>query len=106
MTTFRNLLLGSLLLFTSCESTRKAVYFSEGKERLVDSTITIAAPEVPEIRVQPDDILTINVTSISSLRIESDPVSIYREGGSPQGNSVAGRNMGYRRWYCQYGGTS
>ncbi len=92
MNTFRNILVGSLLFFASCESTKRAVYFSEGQQRL-DSTVTVAAPVIPETRIQPDDILAINVTSISSLRVESDPVSIYREGGTPQGSSVAGRAL-------------
>ncbi len=96
----RSFLVALLLLVSSCGSTKRTVYFSEGVDRL-DSFITIAAPVIPETRIQTDDILAINVTSISSLRVETDPVSIYKEGGTQQAGAVGragfngGGGMGY-----------
>lgn len=72
-----------VLIFSACVTTKQTVYFSED----AGTTGTVAlleAPEAPPARIQTDDILAINVTSISSLQIESDPVAIYREGGIAQ----------------------
>ena len=97
---FQRILVVLLLLLSSCASTKRTVYFSEGVDRL-DTTLTIAAPVIPETRIQIDDILAINVTSISSLRVETDPVSIYKEGGTLQAGAVGktgfngGGGMGY-----------
>lgn len=50
----------SLLLFTSCVSTRKAVYFADQKDEVLLSTIT-----VPETIIQPNDLLSIYVSSLN-----------------------------------------
>lgn len=59
---FRNhvLVVMSLLLFASCVSTRKAVYFADQKDEVLLSTIT-----VPETIIQPNDLLSIYVSSLN-----------------------------------------
>lgn len=82
-------LAAAVLMFSACVTTKQTVYFSEDAVKM-DTTALLAAPEAPPARIQPDDILAINVTSISSLQLDSDPVAIYREGGVAQ-NIAAGR---------------
>lgn len=87
---FRNLaFVLPVLMFSACVNTKQTVYFSEDAGN-TDATVLLEAPEAPPARVQPDDILSINVTSISSLQLDSDPVAIYRDGGIAQ-NIAAGR---------------
>lgn len=84
MFSFRNLsALLSILLLSACVTTRKTVYFSEDAPAGEMNT-SLTVPEAPPVLVQPDDILTISVTSISSLSLESDPVAIYKDGGTQQ----------------------
>lgn len=90
MTAFQGLLFVlTVLIFSACVTTKQTVYFSEDAGS-TDATALLTVPEIPVTRIQPDDILSINVTSISSLQIDSDPVAIYRDGGVLQ-NIAAGR---------------
>lgn len=73
-----------VLLFTSCVNTRKAVYFpGQGDEELL-STLT-----VPETIIQPSDLLSIVVTSLSAeaslvFNTPNNPgISITAYNGSP-----------------------
>lgn len=72
-----------LLLIVSCSSPKKVIYFKEGVKN-DDTTVSVQSIiPTPEIRIQPDDILSINVTSISSINDQNpDPVSIFNEGGT------------------------
>ncbi len=47
-------------------------------------SLVIDMPAAPVVHIQPNDILAISVTSVSSLQMGADPVSIYREGGVVQ----------------------
>lgn len=71
-----------IIFFASCASTRKSIYFKDSVA--VDSSVQIQSLEPrPETLIQPQDILAINVTSISSILVEkSNPVSIFNEGGT------------------------
>jgi len=73
-----------LLLFAaSCSSPKKIIYFKEGVKN-EDTAVSVqpVAP-VPESRIQPDDILAVNVTSISSISEQNpDPVAIFNDGGT------------------------
>lgn len=72
-----------LLLIASCSSPKKVIYFKEGVKN-EDTVVSVQdVLPVPEIRIQPDDILSINVTSISSISDQNpDPVAIFNEGGT------------------------
>ncbi len=72
-----------LLFVASCTSPKKVIYFREGVKN-EDTTVSVQEMiPIPEIRIQPDDILSINVTSISSINEQNpDPVSIFNEGGT------------------------
>lgn len=72
-----------LLLIASCSSPKKVIYFKEGVKN-EDTTVSVQdIMPIPEIRIQPDDILSINVTSISSINEQNpDPVGIFNDGGT------------------------
>jgi polysaccharide export outer membrane protein len=83
----------------ACQTSKRTVYLSQGEGLQNDSMVVLNTPVAPEIRIQPDDILAVTVTSESSLNLESDPVAIYKEGMTTQ-NIVPGRassstNSGY-----------
>lgn len=70
----------SLVLF-SCAAPKRTIYFNTNVP--VDSSVTsLAVAPVRETVIQPDDILAINITSVSSIS-GKDPVSIFKEGGTP-----------------------
>lgn len=81
-----------LLLLGSCGGTRKAIYFATDEQ--TDSALrsSVMNTEFQTI-IQKDDILAINVSSVSSIpneiNAQVDPVKIFREGGT-QFNLVAG----------------
>ena len=65
----------------SCTGSKNSVYFKNTNS--LDSVISSMPMDRSFITiVRPDDILSINITSISSINETSDPVSIYREGGT------------------------
>lgn len=92
-----------LLFLASCATNKNIVYFQENTKN--DTLIE----EMPlsnkyESVIQPDDILAINITSISSITIEKDPVKIFTEGGTHYtltatqagvGSNNMGQNTGY-----------
>ena len=77
------LFLSGIFFLASCASPKKTVYFKENiKLDTIVQTRTIYPPA--EAIVQPDDILAINVTSISSLLDKNvNQLSIYNSGGTP-----------------------
>lgn len=92
------LMLGAL---SSCNSTRKAVYFrpdAKWTDSVVYSNNTVP---VPEAILRAGDIVAVNVSSISSTLMEekADPVQPFREGGTifnlaPSMNGVQGGGGG------------
>lgn len=68
-----------LLLLGACSAPRKTIYFTENNGA---DTGSVTVTKVPESTIQPDDILAITVTSVSSLTLDKDPVAIFREGGT------------------------
>ncbi len=72
-----------LLLIASCSAPKKVIYFREGVKN-EDTTVSVQDMiPVPEIRIQPDDIVSVNVTSISSINDQNpNPVGIFNEGGT------------------------
>lgn len=102
--------LAILLLATSCAAPQKTIYFSENTPQ--DPHVQVENIERrKEITIQPDDILAIQITSISSITASSgsgagagsvkDPVKIFNEGGTNYnitasiGNGQSGTNKGY-----------
>ena len=83
----------------ACGSTKQSVYFKSA-EALDSSYTTQRLDRTFVTIIRPDDILSINITSVSSINEMSDPVSIYREGGTifsttaavGQGNISGGGN--------------
>lgn len=87
---------------TSCVAHKNIVYFQNNEKN--DSAVEkmdIANRYEPVI--QSTDILAINITSISSITIDKDPVNVFKQGGTQytitatQGgqNSNMGQNVGY-----------
>ncbi len=90
----------SVLLF-GCAAPQKAIYFRS--DASIDSTVLVIRGNLEyESVIQSDDILAINITSISSLT-DKDPVGIFKEGGTPYtvtanaggGGGGGGQNAGY-----------
>jgi len=85
MRSFFRLLAGAALLSVagaSCTSQKAVTYFNSSNP--VDSgVLRETAQEGPATVIRKDDILAINVTSISSITPEADPVKVFREGGAP-----------------------
>ncbi|OJW81288.1 MAG: hypothetical protein BGO69_04280 [Bacteroidetes bacterium 46-16] len=86
-------------LLSACAAPQKTIYFAENTPN--DVQVQVQRMErLKEITVQPDDILAIHVTTISSLA-EKTPVSIFNDGGtafSIGGSAGAGggaQNTGY-----------
>lgn len=81
------------LILASCGGTRRAIYFATDDQ--TDSALRTAAMNTDfQTIIQKDDILAINVSSVSSIpneiNAQVDPVKIFREGGT-QFNIVAGQ---------------
>ncbi len=69
-----------VLLFAACAAPQKTIYFAENTPN--DVSVQVQRIErLKEITVQPEDILAIHVTTISSLA-EKTPVSIFNDGGT------------------------
>ncbi|MBZ0099915.1 MAG: polysaccharide biosynthesis/export family protein [Taibaiella sp.] len=94
-----------ILLATSCAAPQKTIYFAENAP--LDPHVQVENIEKrKEIVILPDDILAINVSSISSITAgsgTSDPVTIFNEGGTVYnitssiggGQSGGGSNKAY-----------
>ena len=77
----RNLLIIFLttLAFASCSVPKETIYFRENRK--TDTTVlTTELPPYRQSLVQPDDILAVQVSSISDFT-SKDPVKIFNEGG-------------------------
>ncbi|MBD2542244.1 polysaccharide biosynthesis/export family protein [Coleofasciculus sp. FACHB-SPT36] len=70
-----------LIVIGACSTPRKTIYFSQGGPGDTVA-MTVLSAEAAESTIRPDDILAINVTSISSVTLEKDPVAIFKEGGT------------------------
>src|SRR5690606_37411623 len=88
-----------VLFIASCSSPKKVIYFKDNVAN-DDTVVTLQSlSPIPEIRIQPDDIISINVTSISSISEQNpDPVNIFNEGGTrypltPLAGSVSGSGV-------------
>jgi polysaccharide biosynthesis/export protein len=86
------ILLISLLFSAACSAPKKMIYFKEDVK--ADTTI-ISQPisQRSELIIQPDDILAINITSITSLT-ENDPVGIFNSGGTLYNINVGAGGVG------------
>ncbi len=73
----------SALLLTACQGPKNVIYFKESIAN--DTTVrTVPVRESEDDRIQPDDILTINVSSIQSLLDKNaSQLSVYNSGGTP-----------------------
>lgn len=104
--TYNLVVLAIILLATSCAAPQKTIYFSENTP--LDPHVQVENIErIKEIVILPDDILAVNVSSISSITAGSqgltDPVAIFNNGGtnynitSSVGSSGGGQggNKGY-----------
>jgi polysaccharide export outer membrane protein len=85
-----------ILFAVSCGAPKRTIYFKEGVKNNDTTVSTQEIPPVPESKIQPDDILAINITSISSLSEQnSDPVGIFNSGGTTYPiTPMAGGGMG------------
>ena len=84
------LLLIFSLIFAACAAPQKTVYFRTNAPQ--DSLVaSITGPTERETVIQPDDILAISITSISSLS-DRDPVGIFQQGGTPFMVTAGGAN--------------
>lgn len=91
------------LLLGSCATNKNIVYFKDNIKN--DSVVEeMAVSNKYESIIQSDDILAINITSISSITIEKDPVNIFKQGGTQYtltatqaglGANAAGMSTGY-----------
>lgn len=81
-------LIVGLFLFGSCAPRRNLVYFSEGNP---NSKGAVSVPASMEVKIQPDDILKI---SVSSLSVESN--ALFNPAGNEIGYKVdKGGNIGF-----------
>lgn len=90
------LLLSLSVLASSCSTSRQTRYLQDTSPQTAgDSPVSVSATVSV---IQPDDILAINVTSISSIASERDDlVALFRQGGTPfsvAATQGAGQNSG------------
>lgn len=70
-----------ICLMTACSAPQKTIYFSENTS--MDPSVQVDNIERrKEITILPDDILAVNVTTISSIMDSKTPVNIFNEGGT------------------------
>lgn len=90
------LLFSTLVTAASCGGTRRAIYFSND---LRNDSMVRTEPVTTDFQtiIQRDDILAINISSISSITSKeyeaADPVKVFRDGGT-QFNVVAAQGSG------------
>ncbi|HXS36854.1 MAG TPA: polysaccharide biosynthesis/export family protein [Flavipsychrobacter sp.] len=94
-----------ILFFAACAAPQKTIYFNDNTP--LDQSVQVQKIErLKEAVVQPDDILAINVTTISSIA-DPKPVTIFNEGGTAfsitatiggagGGSSSSGHSNAYR----------
>jgi polysaccharide export outer membrane protein len=84
----------TIVLF-SCAAPQKSIYFRTDTkmEPNVESMPITASSELNGI-IQPDDIIAINITSISSIAENKDPAAIFRDGGIMYNLVTGGGGMG------------
>jgi len=97
--------IASLLLAASCAAPQKTIYFGENAP--LDPHVQVENIERrKDITILPDDIIAINVSTISSITTGAgagavDPVTIFNQGGtnysitSSLGGGTGGENKGY-----------
>ncbi|XZF13831.1 polysaccharide biosynthesis/export family protein [Chitinophagaceae bacterium MMS25-I14] len=77
---YNTIILLCLLAVASCSAPKKVIYFRDNQK--TDTTISVQRMQPrPDIIIQPDDILAINVTSITSMTDKAS-VAIFNEGGT------------------------
>ena len=69
------------VLMTSCAGTKRSVYFKDNTPQ--DPRVIVQQMDkVHEAIVQPDDILSIHISTISSI-LDNSPSNIFNDGGAP-----------------------
>ncbi len=77
------LLLSVVVLASSCSTSKRTRYFQDTPQLAGDSALTLPSALATASIIQPDDILAINITSISSIASERDDlVALFRQGGT------------------------
>ena len=84
------LVIACIWLVSSCATPQQTIYFSENSPNS-SAVYTQHVDRTKELTVQPDDILAIHVTTISSIA-EKTPVNIFNDGGTAY--NVAETNSG------------
>ena len=91
------------LLASSCTGPKKSIYFKDSTPQN-PTVLTQRMDPVKEAIVQPDDILAINVSTISSILEPTSPTSLFNDGGTaynitssagPGGGSSVAGGKGY-----------
>ncbi|RYY13046.1 MAG: hypothetical protein EOO04_32595, partial [Chitinophagaceae bacterium] len=72
-------LLGFMLLLGACNVPRETLYFKDNR-KTDTAVLTTKIPVYQQSLIAPDDILAINISSISDFT-SKDPVKIFNEGG-------------------------
>jgi polysaccharide biosynthesis/export protein len=87
-------ILGLITLLASCAGPRKSIYFKDVAP--LDPTIqTQKMDKVKEVIIQSDDILAINVSTISSILEPTSPTNLFNDGGTAFSvSSASGSEMG------------
>lgn len=76
------IMFASLWMFASCATQQKSVYFSANTPNS-SAAFTQKMERSKDLTVQPDDILAIHITTISSMGLgEKSPVNIFNDGGT------------------------
>src|ERR1700748_2792211 len=73
-------MLAATLLFAGCAAPQKTVYFSQN----IPIDVNVAVQKIDrakELTIQPDDILAIHTSTISSIS-EKTPTSMFNDGGT------------------------
>jgi polysaccharide export outer membrane protein len=90
--TYSQVVIGLSLLWASCASPKKTVYFYTN---VPNDTLITSVPSLPrpEVLIGSDDILAINVSSVDAFT-QKDPVSIFNDGGVPYNIAAQGSGVG------------
>ena len=86
----------TIVLFANCKTPQRTIYFNEN----VPNDASVQVQKIDRLKepiVQPDDILAVTITTISSIT-EKTPLTIFSEGGTTYGitatTGAAGPAMG------------
>lgn len=89
------IMLACSLVATSCATQQKSIYFSDNSPNS-SAAFTQKIDRNKDLNVQPDDILAIHVTTISSIG-EKTPINIFNDGGTTynvtETNAAGGSGM-------------